>query len=154
MKQTKRIFILLNAAMLMLGTACGQIPKPESQTGGSDADISAEASAEETDTGSAAEQTADLTDTTASAAQTTEQTTADTPAAATSTTHGIGINRSALPDTAALEQDVSQYKRGCAVLLESLDGTELYSYHPDTLIPGASLIKLPYVYYCCTQPLP
>lgn len=54
-------------------------------------------------------------------------------------------------DTSALDRIVKQYSRGCAVELVSLDGTVLYSYRPNTRISGASLIKLPYVYYCCTQ---
>ena len=46
---------------------------------------------------------------------------------------------------------VKNYKRNCAVLLTAADGTVLYSYQPDTAISGASLIKLPYVYFCCQQ---
>lgn len=37
------------------------------------------------------------------------------------------------------------------MLLTAEDGTVLYSYQPDTAISGASLIKLPYVYFCCAQ---
>lgn len=46
---------------------------------------------------------------------------------------------------------IKKYKRDCAVLLYDLDGTVLYSYQAAKSIPGASLIKLPYVYFCCGQ---
>lgn len=46
---------------------------------------------------------------------------------------------------------VKNYRWNCAVLLTAADGTVLYSYQPDTAISGASLIKLPYVYFCCQQ---
>lgn len=54
-------------------------------------------------------------------------------------------------DTSGLDETVRQDPRIYAVMLESLDGTELYSYQEDLLVAGASLIKLPYVYYCCKQ---
>lgn len=46
---------------------------------------------------------------------------------------------------------IKAHKYNSAVLVYSMDGEVLYSYQPNTLISGASLIKLPYVYYCCTQ---
>jgi|GEM_PF-3707703 len=50
-----------------------------------------------------------------------------------------------------MDKLIKKYNKNCAVLVYSMDGETLYSYHPDTAISGASLIKLPYVYYCCTQ---
>ncbi|MBR6718186.1 MAG: serine hydrolase [Oscillospiraceae bacterium] len=50
-----------------------------------------------------------------------------------------------------LNRIVTGYWRTCAVLLCDMDGTALYSYHPDLMISGASLIKLPYAFYCCEQ---
>ena len=52
---------------------------------------------------------------------------------------------------AEMNRVVKSYTKNCAVLLTADDGTVLYSYQPDTLISGASLIKLPYVYFCCQQ---
>ena len=46
---------------------------------------------------------------------------------------------------------IRNYPRNCAILLTCTDGTTLFSYQPNVKISGASLIKLPYVYYCCTQ---
>ncbi len=156
----KRILLLLAAVSVMLGTACGQPSRavPAQQTADSDAaaepaDGTDTAAAESAETASAPEQTVPSADTTLTTGeQTVTDTQTETTEAATSVTvQTAGIGRRETPDTAALEQDVKKYKRNCAVLLESLDGTTLYSYHPDTLIPGASLIKLPYVYFCCTQ---
>ncbi|MBR3268437.1 MAG: serine hydrolase [Oscillospiraceae bacterium] len=172
----KPIRLLSAAAALLLCTACGPAPKPKQENSGSDAGISADipidsGTADVTQTQSA-EQTAAFPETTTSsavsqetetAAETAEQTvpegTDQTTASAgqtepsgtaTSVTHRE-MHPTPNLDTSALENEIKKYKRGCAVLLEGVDGTELYSYHADTLIPGASLIKLPYVYYCCTQ---
>ena len=46
---------------------------------------------------------------------------------------------------------IQNYGRKCAVVVYSMDGTTLYSYKPDSIMSGASLIKLPYCYYACTQ---
>lgn len=52
---------------------------------------------------------------------------------------------------AELKRLTAGYWRTCAVLLYDMDGTELYACHPDLMISGASLIKLPYAFYCCGQ---
>jgi beta-lactamase class A len=52
---------------------------------------------------------------------------------------------------AEMKKLVRSYKRTCAVLMTAQDGTVLFSYQPDKAISGASLIKLPYVYFCCVQ---
>ena len=161
----KRILLLLASAAMMLGTACGtsgQSAPSADDPAGTTTEYTAETTGTEpplaviepvtetTLTSASAEQTE--TTPAAPGTETDAQTgTSDTAASTSLTIHTAGIARKPLPDTAAIEKEIKQYKRGCAVLLESLDGTPLYSYHPDTLIPGASLIKLPYVYYCCTQ---
>ena len=42
-------------------------------------------------------------------------------------------------------------KSQTALLIAASDGTVLYSYQPKQMISGASLIKVSYVYFCCTQ---
>ena len=46
---------------------------------------------------------------------------------------------------------VNGYSRTSAVLVYSLEDGVLYAWHKNTEILGASLIKLPYAYYACTQ---
>ena len=123
---------------------------PPAETAGDPAPDDALSFAQEPDTTvptelPSAELTEPVTTSSAVPAETTPATT--TTPAITSTT----APQQTAPDTSALDKIVRQYKRGCAVLLESLDGTELYSYNKNKLFYGASLIKLPYVYYCCTQ---
>ena len=99
--------------------------------------------------------------TTAAAKKTSATTAASSAAAAAPETAAASVTTAAaVPvitrekpavDTAALDKLVKQYARGCAVELYSLEGTVLYAHRANTLISGASLIKLPYVYYCCTQ---
>ena len=156
----KRILLLFASAAMMFGSACGQPIQPISSYAESDTGTTTESAAETT--GTMPLRAASEPETTETAAESTETKQTDTgtdtetgttgTAVSTSLTiHTAGIAKKSLPDTAAMEKEIKQYKRGCAVLLESLDGTPLFSYHPDTLISGASLIKLPYVYYCCTQ---
>ncbi len=52
---------------------------------------------------------------------------------------------------AVLDSLIRNHYISCAVLLTASDGTTLYSYNPNTALMGASLIKLPYVYYVCQQ---
>ncbi|MBR5370820.1 MAG: serine hydrolase [Oscillospiraceae bacterium] len=76
-------------------------------------------------------------------------------AATTATTKTIASKTtvSAKPTNSipAMNELVKKYSKSCAVMLYSMDGTELYSYRPDVLISGASLIKLPYCIYVCQQ---
>ena len=104
---------------------------------------------------------------TQSAAQTTRSASAGTTQSASAgttarstvttvkTTKSTTVTTTTAPNLSALksslDKTVKAYKRNCAVLLTAADGTVLYSYHPDTAISGASLIKLPYVYFCCNQ---
>ena len=46
---------------------------------------------------------------------------------------------------------VNSYSKTSAVLVYSLEDGVLYTWHKNTEILGASLIKLPYAYYACTQ---
>lgn len=46
---------------------------------------------------------------------------------------------------------ISAYPRDCAVLICTQEGETLYSYQPDKMILGASLIKLPYAVFVCQQ---
>ena len=72
--------------------------------------------------------------------QTTAKTTAKTTVSAKPT--------NSIPEMNTL---VKKYSNSCAVMLYSMDGSVLYSYRPDTMISGASLIKLPYCIYVCQQ---
>ncbi len=53
--------------------------------------------------------------------------------------------------TSQMKSLINNYSRDCAVMVYSLEDGELYSYHKDTSFFGASLIKLPYAYFACTQ---
>lgn len=90
-------------------------------------------------TAAAVKTTADSAKTTVTTLKTTKKTTAVTTAPALNSLK-TEMNRL-----------VRNYKRNCAMLLTAADGTVLYSYQPNTAISGASLIKLPYVYFCCQQ---
>lgn len=46
---------------------------------------------------------------------------------------------------------ISSYPRDCAILICTGEGETLYSYQPDKMILGASLIKLPYAVFVCQQ---
>lgn len=102
-------------------------------------------------TAAAVKTTAQTTRTTAKKTVTTAKSTVTT----VKTTKTTAVTTTTAPNLSALksslDKTVKAYKRNCAVLLTAADGTVLYSYQPDTAISGASLIKLPYVYFCCTQ---
>lgn len=53
--------------------------------------------------------------------------------------------------TEALDKVVRGYSRDCMVLLATADGDVIYTYQPDKMIYGASLIKLAYAVYACQQ---
>ena len=72
-----------------------------------------------------------------------------TTAGTTATTVTTTVPRSAR--VAEMNRLVKSYKRTCSVLLTAEDGTVLYAYQPTKAISGASLIKLPYVCFCCKQ---
>ena len=59
------------------------------------------------------------------------------------TAHADGVSK--------MKSLINNYSRGCAVVVYSLEDGELYSYHKTTSFFGASLIKLPYAYFACTQ---
>ncbi len=50
-----------------------------------------------------------------------------------------------------LDSVVKNYPYNSSVILYCMDGKTLYSNDPNRVYYGASMIKLPYVYYCCTQ---
>lgn len=50
-----------------------------------------------------------------------------------------------------MDKMIAGYPYECAVLLESPDKGCLYSCNSEKLMPGASTVKLPYVYYCCLE---
>ncbi len=50
-----------------------------------------------------------------------------------------------------MDKLIADYPYECAVLLESPEKGRLYSHNSDKFMPGASTIKLPYVYYCCLE---
>ena len=85
----------------------------------------------------------------ATTAQTTARTTVKTTAKTTATT--AALNPAPTDSVPAMEKIVKKYSSKCAVLLYSMDGSVLYSHRPDAMISGASLIKLPYVVFCCQQ---
>lgn len=88
-------------------------------------------------------------------AQTTRRTGTDTAkSTATTITTTTTTTTTTVPLSgrqAEMQKLVKSYKRTCAVLMTAQDGTVLFSYQPDKAISGASLIKLPYVYFCCVQ---
>ena len=51
----------------------------------------------------------------------------------------------------SLDSIVKSYPRNTSVILYCMDGKTLYSNDPNHIYYGASMIKLPYIYYCCTQ---
>ena len=51
--------------------------------------------------------------------------------------------------TAGLDAVVRSYSRNCAVMLQTYDGDTIYSYNPELILSGASIIKLPYAVYAC-----
>ncbi len=53
--------------------------------------------------------------------------------------------------TDALDTAIKGYSRKCAVTIETVDGNLLYSYQPERIFSGASLIKLAYASYVCEQ---
>ena len=138
----KRIYILPAAAAVLLCTACVQSSVPGAMVNGG---VKVQAKAEVI-----AEQPAKPVSRLVPAEILTEEQKEKIAAAA-----ALEKEQSELPkkplDTFALDEMVKQNHNVYAVLLESIDGTELYSYQEDLLVSGASLIKLPYVYYCCTQ---
>lgn len=50
-----------------------------------------------------------------------------------------------------MDRAIRNYGYTSAVYLYSFEEGLLYSHNPNTMILGASLIKLPYAYYCCMQ---
>ena len=84
----------------------------------------------------------------AETAGTTARTTVKTTAKTTATTAGNTAPTDSVP---AMDTIVKKYSSKSAVLLYSMDGSVLYSHRPDAMISGASLIKLPYVIFCCQQ---
>lgn len=52
---------------------------------------------------------------------------------------------------AEMTRIASDYPFDCAVYLYNTEKGRVYSYNRKIAYPGASTIKLPYVYYCCTQ---
>lgn len=53
--------------------------------------------------------------------------------------------------SSTLDSVVKNYPYNSSVILYCMDGKTLYSNDPNRVYYGASMIKLPYVYYCCTQ---
>ena len=84
-------------------------------------------------------------------AQTTRRTGTDTAKSTATTTATTTTTVPLSGRQAEMQKLVKSYKRTCAVLMTAQDGTVLFSYQPDKAISGASLIKLPYVYFCCVQ---
>ena len=50
-----------------------------------------------------------------------------------------------------MQKIIGEYDLGCEIILYSPDIGELFSHNTLQYVPGASTIKLAYVYYCCTQ---
>lgn len=95
------------------------------------------------------------TTTTKKAAQTT---TANTTAAPIVTNPPMPVVQATVTDppkqaasSSTLDSVVKSYPRSSSVILYCMDGKTLYSNDPNHVYYGASMIKLPYVYYCCTQ---
>lgn len=86
-------------------------------------------------------------------AVTKKATTAPRTGSVTAKTTAVTVKSNAKPTNSVPEMDkiAKKYGSKCAVMLYSMDGTVLYSYNPNTMISGASLIKLPYVVFCCQQ---
>lgn len=52
---------------------------------------------------------------------------------------------------ADMKNIIADYPFDCAVYLYNTEKGSVFSYNRKKAYPGASTIKLPYVYYCCTQ---
>lgn len=99
--------------------------------------------------------TTEVTTTTTSASTTAAQTATEKSSTASQTVKSSEnttiVSDSTLPYPDQMAKLIKAHKYNCSVLVYSMDGETLYSYQPNTTFYGASLIKLPYVYYCCTQ---
>ncbi len=166
--KTYRKRIAAFALAALMGLACISCGKTDesSQPTASQTETTAEVTTAVTTTATKTETT------TTTAETTTETTTPQTTTSVTTTTATTTTAKQAVTappqataapvvQTAAktpqktvsgsLDSIVKSYPRNTSVILYCMDGKTLYSNAPNRVYYGASMIKLPYVYYCCTQ---
>lgn len=154
-KCRKRIAVLALAALMGLScTGCGKSNESSSQPIVTQAETTAETTTVTT-TAKAAKTSAKKTTTTTTTAETTTTTTPEqeTTAPQTAAVHAAPIAKVShnTAEDGSLDSFVKNYPYNSSVILYCMDGKTLYSNAPNRVYYGASMIKLPYVYYCCTQ---
>lgn len=167
--KTYRKRIAAFALAALMGLACISCGKTDesSQPTASQTETTAEVTTTVTTTAAKTETTtttAEITTETTTTPQTTTSVTTTTAAAATAkqavtappqaTAAPVVQTAAKMPQkmvSGSLDSIVKSYPRNTSVILYCMDGKTLYSNAPNRVYYGASMIKLPYVYYCCTQ---